>query len=68
MRVDDSKLPGWTKLELLDGATKVGELSKGKAEFKITKLKAGYRAYSVLGTDAKGNVRPSNPVLVVVRK
>ncbi|MBX3399310.1 MAG: hypothetical protein KF873_11250 [Gemmataceae bacterium] len=68
IRVDDSKLPGWTKLELLDGATKVGELSKGKAEFKITKLKAGYRAYSVLGTDAKGNVRPSNPVLVVVRK
>ena len=25
-------------------------------------------AFSVLGTDSKGNIRPSNPVLVVVRK
>jgi CheY-like chemotaxis protein len=31
-------------------------------------LKAGYHAFSVLGTDGKGNIRPSNPVLVVVRK
>ena len=31
-------------------------------------LKAGYHAFSVLGTDGKGTIRPSNPVLVVVRK
>jgi hypothetical protein len=30
--------------------------------------KAGYHAFSVLGTDGKNNIRPSNPVLVVVRK
>ena len=31
-------------------------------------LGCGFHAFSVLGTDAKGNVRPSDPVLVVVRK
>jgi hypothetical protein len=66
--VDDSKFAGWTKLELYDGAAKVGELTKGKAEFTVKGLKAGYHAFSVLGTDAKGNIRPSNPVLVVVRR
>jgi len=66
--VDDSKFAGWTKLALHDGAAKVGELTKGKAEFTVKGLKAGYHAFSVLGTDAKGNIRPSNPVLVVVRR
>jgi hypothetical protein len=66
--VDDSKFAGWTKLELYDGAKKVGELAKGPAEFTVKDLKAGYHAFSVLGTDGKGNIRPSNPVLVVVRK
>jgi hypothetical protein len=66
--VDDSKFAGWTKLALHDGAAKVGELTKGKAEFTVKALKAGYHAFSVLGTDAKGNIRPSNPVLVVVRR
>jgi hypothetical protein len=66
--VDDSKFAGWTKLELYDGAAKVGELTKGKAEFTVKGLKAGYHAFSVLGTDGKGNIRPSNPVLVVVRR
>jgi hypothetical protein len=65
--VDDSKLTGWKKLELYDGATKVGELTSGKAEFTVKNLKAGYHAFSVLGTDAQENIRPSNPVLVVVR-
>jgi hypothetical protein len=65
--VDDSKFAGWTKLELYDGAKKVGELTKEPAEFTVKDLKAGYHAYSVLGTDGKGNVRPSNPVLAVVR-
>jgi hypothetical protein len=66
--VDDSKFAGWTKLELYDGAAKVGESTKGKAEFTVKDLKAGYHAFSVLGTDGKGNIRPSNPVLVVVRR
>src|SRR5262249_11993512 len=68
IRVDDSKFTDWTKLELYDGAAKVGELTKGKAEFTVKGLKAGYHAFSVLGTDGKGDIRPSNPVLVVVRK
>jgi hypothetical protein len=67
IKVDDSGLSGWTKLELYDGATKVGVLTKGKAEFTVKDLKAGYHAFSVLGTDGKGIIRPSNPVLVVVR-
>jgi predicted esterase len=66
--VDDSRFAGWKKLELYDGATKVGELAKGPAEFTLKDLKAGYHAFSVLGTDGKGTVRPSNPVLVVVRE
>jgi hypothetical protein len=68
IRVDDSQFAGWKKLELYDGAKKVDELTKGPAEFAVKDLKAGYRAFSVLGTDGKGNTRPSNPVLVVVRK
>lgn len=67
IKVDDSKFSGWTKLELYDGATKVGELTKAPAEFTIKNLKAGYHGFSVLGTDGKANTRPSNPVLVVVR-
>jgi hypothetical protein len=65
--VDDSKFSGWKKLELYDGATKLGELAKGPAQFTAKDLKVGYHAFSVLGTDGKGNVRSSNPVLVVVR-
>jgi hypothetical protein len=66
--VDDSQFAGWKKLELYDGAKKVDELTKGPAEFTVKDLKAGYHAFSVLGTDGKGNIRPSGPVLVVVRK
>ena len=68
IRVDDSRFAGWKKLELYDGAKKVGELAKGPAEFTVKDLKAGYHAFSVLGTDGKGKIRPSNPVLVVVRR
>jgi hypothetical protein len=46
----------------------VGELTKGPARFGVKDLKSGYHAFSVLGTDGKGNLRPSNPVLVVVRR
>jgi hypothetical protein len=65
---DDSKSKGWTKLELYDAATKVGELAIGPARFTVKDLTPGYHAYSILGTDDKGNVRTSNPVLVVVKK
>jgi hypothetical protein len=68
IRIDDTKFAGWKKLELYDGAKKVDELANGPAEFTVKDLKAGYHAFSVLGTDGKGNLRPSNPVLVVVRK
>jgi hypothetical protein len=66
--MDDSQFAGWKKLELYDGAKKVDELARGPAGFAVKDLKAGYHAFSVLGTDGKGNIRPSNPVLVVVRK
>jgi predicted esterase len=66
--VDDSRFAGWKKLELYDGAKKVGELAKGPTRFTVKDLKAGYHAFSVLGTDGRGNLRPSGPVLVVVRK
>jgi hypothetical protein len=68
IKVDDSRFAGWAKLELYDGARKVGTLTRGPAVFAVKDLKAGYHAFSVLGTDAGGNVRPSDPVLVVVRK
>jgi hypothetical protein len=68
IRVDDSRYAGWKKLELYDGAKKVDELAKGRAEFTVKDLKAGYHAFSVLGTDGNGNIRPSNPVLAVVRR
>ena len=68
IRIDDTKFASWKKLELYDGAMKVSELTKGPAEFTVKNLQVGYHAFSVLGTDGKGNVRPSNPVLVVVRK
>lgn len=66
--VDDSRFAAWTKLELYDGATKVGELDKGPAVFTVKDLKAGYHAFSVLGTDSQGKTRPSAPALVVVRR
>jgi hypothetical protein len=68
IKVDDSKFAGWTKLELYDGAKKMGELMKGPVEFTVKDVKEGYHAYSVLGTAAGGEIRTSNPVLVVVRK
>jgi hypothetical protein len=62
IKVDDSKFIGWTKLDLYDGAKKVGELTKGPAKFTVKDLTAGYHTFSVLGTDGKDNIRPSNPV------
>lgn len=68
IKVDDSKFAGWKKLELHDGAKKVGELAEGPARFLVEDLQAGYHTFSILGTDARGNTRSSNPVLVVVRQ
>ncbi len=68
IQVDDSRFAGWKRLELYDGATRVGELTEGPARFMVRDLKPGYHGYSILGTDSEGNVRPSNPVLVVVRE
>ncbi|MBO0697940.1 MAG: hypothetical protein J2P46_06085, partial [Zavarzinella sp.] len=53
--VDDSRFADWKKLELYDGAKEVEVLTKGPAEFTVKDLKAGYHAFSVLGTDGKGN-------------
>jgi hypothetical protein len=68
MIVDDSRYAGWKKLELYDVAKKVDELARPPAELTVKDLKLGYHAFSVLGMDGKGNIRLSNPVLVVVRK
>jgi hypothetical protein len=35
--------------------------------FTATNLTPGYHVFSVLGTDAQGNLRTSNPALVVVQ-
>jgi hypothetical protein len=66
--VDDAKFAGWKRLELYDGAKKVGERTVRPPAFTVKDLKPGYHAFSVLGTDGKGSVRPSEPVLVVVRR
>jgi hypothetical protein len=68
LSVDDSKFDGWKKLELFDGAKKVAELTKGPATFTVKDLKEGYHVFTVRGTDAKGDLRTSDAVLVTVRK
>ena len=57
----------WRWRTLYAGARKLDELTDGPARFTVKDLKAGYHAFSVLGTDGQGKVRPSNLVLVVVR-
>jgi hypothetical protein len=66
--VDAAGFQGWQKLEFHDGARKLGEVTEGPPQFTAMGLAAGYHVFSVLGTDAQGSVRPSNPVLVVVRR
>jgi hypothetical protein len=66
--VDDARFAGWKKLELYDGARKLATLDKGPATFTVKEMQPGYHAFSVLGTDGKGNARTSDPVLVVVRR
>ncbi|HWU36206.1 MAG TPA: hypothetical protein VN203_01095, partial [Candidatus Acidoferrum sp.] len=66
--VDASKFPNWKKLEFYDGAKKLGTVTAAPAQFTATKLTSGYHVFSVLGTGAGGDIRPSNPVLIVVRR
>jgi hypothetical protein len=65
--VDVSKFPNWKKLEFYDGAKKLGTITAAPAQFTATNLTPGYHVFSVLGTDAGGDIRSSDPVLVVVR-
>jgi hypothetical protein len=66
--VDASQFPNWKKLEFYDGAKKLGTVTAAPAQFTATNLTPGYHVFSVLGTDAQGNLRTSNPALVVVRR
>lgn len=65
IRVDVSKFPNWKKLTFYDGAKKLGEITQGKPTFTAKNLTPGYHVYSVLGTDAQGNLRTSNPAMVI---
>jgi hypothetical protein len=65
--VDASKFPNWKKLDFYDGAKKLGTVSAAPVQFTATNVTPGYHVFSVLGTDVDGDIRPSNPVMVVVR-
>jgi hypothetical protein len=62
-----SKFTNWKKLELHDGAKRLGEITQGEPKFVARGLTPGYHIFSVLGTDAQGNLRTSDPVMVVVQ-
>ena len=66
--VDASKFPNWKKLEFYDGAKKLGTVTAAPARLTATNVTPGYHVFSVLGTDAAGTVRTSDPVMVVVRR
>lgn len=68
IKVDARKFPGWKTLEFYDGAKLLGTVTSGPTQFKATKLTPGFHTFSVLGTDASGNVRTSNCGMVAVRK
>jgi len=65
--VHAGKFPNWRKLEFYDGANKLGTITSAPLQFTATGLTPGYHVFSVLGTNAEGEVRTSNPVMVVVR-
>lgn len=66
--VDGTEFPHWSKLEFYDGAHRLGAITQGPPQFTAMNLPTGFHVFSVLGTDADGTIRTSNPVLVVVRK
>ncbi len=51
-----------------NGAKQLGAVTSGPTQFKATNLTPGFHTFSVLGTDASGNVRTSNCAMVAVRK
>lgn len=65
--VDASRFARWKKLSLYDGAKKLGTITAGPTTFTATQLTPGYHVFSVLGIDAEGTSRSSDPVMVVVR-
>jgi hypothetical protein len=65
--VDATKFPGWKKLVFYDDAQTLGEITEGLTQLTAKNLALGYHVFSVLGTDAGGDIRPSNPVMVIVR-
>jgi hypothetical protein len=65
--VDASKFLDWKKLEFYDGAKKLGTVTAVPAQCTATNLTPGYHVFSVLGTNGAGEIRSSNPVMVVVR-
>jgi hypothetical protein len=64
--VDTTKFGDWKKLAFYDGARSLGEITSGKTQWTVEKLAAGYHVFSVLGTEAAGSRRTSNPMLLVV--
>jgi hypothetical protein len=65
--VDASKFPNWKTMAFYDGARKLAEITQGPTRFTATNLTPGYHVFSVLATDANGNVRTADPKMVVVR-
>jgi len=66
--VDPSKFPNWKMMAFYDGAKKLAEITQGPSQFTATNLTPGYHVFSVLATDAQGNVRTADPKMVVVRR
>ena len=66
--VDTSRFPKCKRLEFFDGARSLGEVRRAPAQLTATGLAPGFHVFSVLGTNAKRQVRSSGPVLIVVRK
>lgn len=64
---DPGKFSGWRRLDFYDGAKKIGSVESPPCEAVAQKLTPGYHVFSVLGIDAKGTVRTSDPVMVVVK-
>ena len=66
--VDATRFPKWKRLEFFDGARSLGEVHGVPSQLTARGLAAGFHVFSVLGTDAKRQMRSSAPVLIVVHK
>ncbi|NLH98051.1 MAG: hypothetical protein GX446_01015 [Chthonomonadales bacterium] len=67
VEAEASAFPDWRKLELYDGAKRLGTVTAAPIRWTAENLTPGYHVFSILGTDAAGTVRTSDPVMVVVR-